>query len=157
MNTDSMVLGEIRGVLESTGSRTVKAERVADLIRRTRGYRWVGLYDVDRDEIAIISWSGHGAPAYPRFPANKGLSGSAVRARTTVVVNDVTADPRYLTAFGSTRSEMIVPVLDPSTGSAIGTIDVESEHVNAFKNEDRALVERCALVLAPLFIGRVAA
>jgi len=150
-----MVLDAIRGVLESMEPRRVKAERVADLIRRTRGYRWVGLYDVDRDKITIIGWSGPGAPAYLRFPASKGLSGSAVRTRTTVVVNDVTADPRYLTAFGSTRSEMIVPVLDPATGSAIGTIDVESEHVNAFKDEDRALVEQCALVSAPLFIGRV--
>jgi len=89
-----MVLDAIRGVLESMGPRRVKAERVADLIRRTRGYRWVGLYDVDRDKIAIIGWSGPGAPAYLRFPASKGLSGSAVRTRTTVVVNDVTADPR---------------------------------------------------------------
>ena len=88
-----MVLDAIRGVLESMEPRRVKAERVADLIRRSRGYRWVGLYDVDRDKIAIIGWSGPGAPAYLRFPASKGLSGSAVRTRTTVVVNDVTADP----------------------------------------------------------------
>src|SRR5947209_19489525 len=103
-----MVLDANRGVLESMEPRRVKAERVADLIRRTRGYRWVGLYDVDRDKIAIIGWSGPGAPAYLRFPASKGLSGSAARTRTTVVVNDVTADPRARTAFGSTDRKSVV-------------------------------------------------
>ena len=31
------------------------------------------------------------------------------------MVNDVTADPRYLTAFAATLSEAIIPVLDSGT------------------------------------------
>jgi GAF domain-containing protein len=68
-----------------------------------------------------------------------------------VIVDDVTADPRYLTAFGSTRSEMIVPVLDRSGTSVIGTIDVESERVAAFSHAQRQLVERCARAIVPLY------
>ncbi len=39
------------------------------------------------------------------FPVTQGLSGAAVASGETVVVGDVSKDPRYLTAFGSTRSE----------------------------------------------------
>ena len=67
------------------------------------------------------------------------------------MVGDVSKDPRYLTAFGSTRSEIIVPVLDPTGRKVVGTIDVESDRVDAFSEEDRAALERCAVALAELF------
>ncbi len=148
----AQVLDRVRAVVESGDGREAKARRVADLIRRSGGYRWVGIYDANRHEIAVIAWSGLGAPAYPRFPADQGLSGSAVSSRSAVIANDVTKDPRYLTAFGTTRSQIIVPVLDSSTAAVVGTIDVESERINAFQDEDRAFLEQCASALAPLFI-----
>ena len=52
-------------------------------------------------------------------------------------------DARYLTTLGNTRSEMVVPVRNES-GAIVGTIDVESEIVNRFKDADRELIERCA-------------
>jgi putative methionine-R-sulfoxide reductase with GAF domain len=67
------------------------------------------------------------------------------------VVGDLREGPRYLTAFGTTRSEIIVPVVDPSGRKIVGTIDVESEKVDAFSEEDRAALERCAVALAELF------
>ncbi|HEX6581361.1 MAG TPA: hypothetical protein VF195_10875 [Actinomycetota bacterium] len=43
-------------------------------------------------------------PAYPRFPVTKGLTGVAVAAQHTIVSDDVSRDPRYLTAFETTGS-----------------------------------------------------
>jgi putative methionine-R-sulfoxide reductase with GAF domain len=63
----------------------------------------------------------------------------------------VREDPRYLPAFRSTRSEIIVPVVDRAGRKVVGTIDVESEKVDAFSEEDRAALERCAVALAELF------
>jgi L-methionine (R)-S-oxide reductase len=91
-----------------------------------------------------IAYSGPGAPAYPSFPISKGLTGSAIREQVTVVVDDVRTDPRYLTAFGNTLSEIIVPIFDPLRGEVIGTIDVESERAYAFSAHDRQQLEECA-------------
>ena len=63
-----------------------------------------------------------------------------------MVVGDVRSDPRYLTAFGTTLSEIVIPVLDEKTGAVVGTIDVESEQANAFSLEDQKLLEACARV-----------
>ena len=63
-----------------------------------------------------------------------------------MVVSDVRSDPRYLTAFGTTLSEIVIPVLDEKTGAVVGTIDVESEQANAFSLEDQKLLEACARV-----------
>jgi putative methionine-R-sulfoxide reductase with GAF domain len=112
----STVLRAIDEVLASQLGWADTAARVAALIREAGQYRWVGLYAVADQAITVIGWSGPGAPAHPRFPVTQGLSGTAVATKRAVLVNDVTADPRYLTAFASTLSEAIIPVLDPGTG-----------------------------------------
>jgi putative methionine-R-sulfoxide reductase with GAF domain len=147
------IIRRLRSVVEGAGDRGAKGRRIAELIRQAGAYRWVGLYDVAGKEALIICWSGPGPPAHPRFPANQGLTGSAIQTRTPVIVSDVTRDPRYLTAFESTRSEMIVPIFDPATGVPVGTLDVESDRIDAFGESDQALLEQCAVILAPLFGG----
>jgi putative methionine-R-sulfoxide reductase with GAF domain len=63
----------------------------------------------------------------------------------------VSADPRYLTAFGSTQSEIIVPVFDARREHVIGTIDVESEYRNAFDQDTQRVLEESARIIAPLW------
>jgi GAF domain-containing protein len=145
------VLRGIDDVLASEEERAEKAVRIAELVRQAGGYRWVGLYEVTEREIAAIGWSGPGAPAYPRSPVTQGLSGAAVTTGRAVVVNDVTADPRYLTAFSSTLSEAIVPVVGPGTGAVVGTLDVESGELDAFTDADRQALERVAAACSRLF------
>jgi L-methionine (R)-S-oxide reductase len=145
------VLRGIEVALASGQGRAEQAARVTALIRQAGGYRWVGLYAVTDQEIAAVGWSGPGPPAHPRFPVNQGLSGAAVAGRRSVIVGDVTADPRYLTAFSSTRSEAVVPVVDPATGAVVGTLDVESAQQDAFTELDQRALERCAASLTGLF------
>ena len=145
------VLRSIHDVLASDQGRAEQAVQIAELVRQAGSYRWVGLYKVTEQEIAVVGWSGPGAPAYPRFPVTNGLSGAAVAARRAVVVNDVTADPRYLTALASTLSEAVVPVMDPGTGVVVGTLDVESGERDAFTDADRQALERVAATSRGLF------
>jgi len=133
----------LRSLAESEGNRTAKAQRAIDLIRSLGLYRWAGLYDVLESEIAVIAWSGPQSPTYPRFPIAKGLNGACVASRKPVIVQDVVGDPRYLTTIGGTRGEMIQPVFDES-GVVVGTIDVESDRVNAFSGRDEDLLAACA-------------
>lgn len=65
-------------------------------------------------------------------------------------VGDVASDLRYLTALASTRSEIIVPVLNAEE-KVVGTIDIESERPNAFDKETERLLEHCAILLQLLF------
>ena len=120
------------------------------MIQRSGSYRWVGVYDVGPEEISVIAWTGPAPPTHPRFPATQGLNGQAVASRRTIVVGDVAVDPHYLATLSSTRAEIVVPVLGRD-GSVVGTIDVESEIVNRFTEADRALVEKCAEAITPLF------
>lgn len=155
-------LERIRSIATRSGNRTERAKQIAEAVRSLGNYRWTGVYEVGKEMVSIIAYStgsntgtscGPGAPVYPTFPVTKGLTGSAIQDKATVVVGDVRTDPRYLTAFGNTLSEIIVPILDPRSGRAIGTIDVESELANAFSANDQKLLEDCARAALPLWIG----
>jgi L-methionine (R)-S-oxide reductase len=145
-------LNQIRSTAASGGDRAERAKRLAELIRKLGEYRWVGIYDVGAESVSIIAWSGPSAPEYPTFPVSKGLTGAAIQQKKAVVVGDVRNDPRYLTAFGSTLSEIIVPVLAPGEERVIGTVDVESENADAFSTRDQQMIEQCAQAALPLWL-----
>ena len=144
-------MNRLREILSFPGDRVGKARRIAGAIREMGGYRWAGIYEVSPEEIGVVAWSGPNAPAHPRFPTGQGLCGAAVLARSTIAVGDVTRDLRYLTTLGTTRSEIVVPILDPATGQVVGLLDVESDLVDAFGEEDRRCLEECAAALEPLW------
>jgi putative methionine-R-sulfoxide reductase with GAF domain len=153
MNGSDKLIRELASIVSSPHDRIAALQSAADTIRRSADYRWVGLYDVDHAAgiVRNVVYSGPGAPAFPQFPIHKGLTGSAVAERRTVNAGDVTADARYLTAFGSTRSEIIVPILDLAKQRVLGTIDIESELPDAFNTEAQALFEQCADVIGVLW------
>lgn len=126
----------LASILAESIDRTEKARALAECIRRARSYHWVGLYDVGSSHITAVAWTGQEAPAFPQFPRTQGLNGAAVQQGTPVVVQDVSKDPRWLTTFGTTRAEAIFPVRASDAGAVVGTIDVESERVGAFGEED---------------------
>ncbi len=145
-------LDKIRAIASGPGGRQQRAMRIAVVINGGGDYRWVGIYDVGDELVSIIAFSGPGAPAHPNFAVTQGLTSAAISGKLPVIVNDVNTDSRYLTAFASTRSELIIPVLAPKDGSVIGTIDVESEHTNAFSHRDQDMLAECAHAALPLWI-----
>src|ERR1700730_19226590 len=120
---------------------------MAEMIRAACDYRWVGIYKITRGDFVIVAKTGECPPAYPRFPITQGLAGSAVESKQSVMVADVHKDPRYLPTFGSTMSEIVVPIISES-GRAVGLIDVESEKLDGFTEKDREVLERAAALLA---------
>jgi len=135
--TDARLTIELVEASAGADERERRAARVAAAIRRFADCRWVGIYDVTADWIAVLGWDGPGPPVHPRLARSDGLCGAAVAAGQAIVVGDVSADPRYLTTQATTRSEIVVPVF--ARGRVVGLIDVESEQADAFGEQDKQL------------------
>jgi len=145
----SDIYADLRTVLGSAMGRVAKARSLAEALQRARAYHWVGLYDVTATEIRAIAWTGVAAPAFPTFPRSQGLNGAAVASGQPLVVQDVSRDPRWLTTFRTSKAEAIFPVT--VRGAIVGTIDVESDHINAFAKADEEFLRGAAEVLRPLW------
>ena len=120
---------------------------MAEMIRAACYNRFVGKNKIIRGDFVIVAKTGKCPPAYPRFPITQGLAGAALEAKESIMVADVHKDPRYLPTFGSTQSEIVVPVITEA-GKTVGLIDVESEKLNAFTENDRDFLEHAAFLIA---------
>lgn len=147
-------LAKLGQIVARNQPRQLRAQAIADHIRASGNFRWVGLYDVDAKQSLVINivWSGPAAPAFPIFPITKGLTSRALAQKQTINIGDVSSDADYLTALGSTRSEIIILIIDEESQIVVGTLDVESEHTNAFTPEIQSFLEGCAKAIRPLWL-----
>ena len=123
-------------------------QRVVDVLHdEVEHYSWVGIYLVEGDDLVLGPWRGPQATEHVRIPVGQGVCGAAAASGETEIVDDVNADPRYLACFPSTRSEIVVPI--SHEGRVVGEIDIDSDRPAAFGEDDRVLLERVALVVAP--------
>lgn len=68
----------------------------------------------------------------------EGITGSTALTRQPILVRDVRTDSRYLNALDAVRAELTVPML--ARGRLVGIIDLQSTRLNAFSEQDRALL-----------------
>jgi L-methionine (R)-S-oxide reductase len=144
-----------RGALEAV-DRIVNRESEADeVLRKTvevlhdrfERYSWVGIYLVEGDDLVLGPWKGPQATEHVRIRVGQGICGAAAASGVTEIVDDVDADDRYLACFVSTRSEIVVPIA--YEGRVVGEIDIDSDVPAAFGPEDKAFLERVALLISP--------
>jgi L-methionine (R)-S-oxide reductase len=141
------MLQELGAFILAGAHGPAQLKQMAEMIRKARKYRWVGIYKTTKTEFVILAGTGDCPVAYPRFPITQGLCGAARESRDTIIVGDVHKDPRYLPTFGSTQSEIVVPIIDEHN-HVVGILDVESEKLKAFEEEDREFLERAAFLLS---------
>jgi GAF domain-containing protein len=148
MSSYSGALEAIDRILNRGGDADDVLRAVVDVLHdRFEHYSWVGIYLVEGDELALGPWKGPEATEHVRIPIGEGICGAAAASGETEVVDDVNADPRYLACFVSTRSEIVVPIA--YQGRVVGEIDIDSDQAAAFSDEDRAFLERVALLISP--------
>jgi len=117
------------------------------LNERMLKYNWVGFYMMDAHEPDVLvlgPFMGAMTP-HTRIHLNQGICGAAASTGATVVVDDVSKDPRYLACSLETKSEIVVPVF--VRGKVAGELDIDSHFLSAFGLEDRELIEHCARVM----------
>lgn len=111
-------------------------------------YNWAGFYmlepGADPPMLVLGTFEGAMTP-HTRIPLNQGICGAAASSGQTVVVDDVSKDPRYLACSLETKSEIVVPVF--VHGRVVGELDIDSHFPSAFTREHQELVQHCAMLV----------
>ncbi|HWZ42405.1 MAG TPA: GAF domain-containing protein [Candidatus Saccharimonadales bacterium] len=113
----------------------------------TARYNWVGFYLRDKSDPNIFvlgPFNGSFSPL-ERISIDQGLCGAAVTSESTVVVNDVAADPRYLPGSEMVKSELVAPVF--ALRRVVAILDVNSYFAGVFMPEERLFIEGCAAIV----------
>jgi sigma-B regulation protein RsbU (phosphoserine phosphatase) len=109
-------------------------KKVAENLHRVMEYDIFSIMLVDETEQILRNYLSvkfnRDAVEKSKIPLNKGLIGTAVARKRTLVINDVSQDSRYTAVVQETRSEMVVPLIYKE--KVIGVFDLQSPHLNYF-------------------------
>jgi phosphoserine phosphatase RsbU/P len=107
--------------------------RIANLTRRVIDYRTFGILLVNEEtselEMKVAVRYGDKI-SMPRVKLGVGLVGYAALHKEPVLVQDVSADPRYIKVVDDAKSELVIPLLVKDR--CIGVFDLESPELDAF-------------------------
>ena len=97
-------------------------------------FNWTGFYRVVAPELLKVGpyQGGHGCL---QIPFSRGVCGAAARTGEVQLVPDVDAFPGHIACASSTRSELVLPVLN-GAGKVIAVFDLDSDLPDAFTPED---------------------
>ena len=128
----------------TTAFMTHISQRLHEQLAR---YNWVGFYLVDPTDpgmLVVGPYVGSFSPNV-RIPLTQGLCGAAATTRKTVVVNDVAADPRYLSGSDIVKSNMVVPIF--ARHELVAELDIESYFTDTFPKAEQTFAEEIAALV----------
>ncbi|HXU16415.1 MAG TPA: GAF domain-containing protein [Terriglobales bacterium] len=140
-HVDPLLL-EVADVVNTTLDLDTTLRRVAELVRKVIDYEIFGilLLNEKTQELYFRFSVGHQREVAERLriKLGEGVTGAAAQKGEAILVGDVTADPRYISALPNVRSELAVPLIVKNR--VIGVIDIESPQPNHFTEEHKRLL-----------------
>jgi L-methionine (R)-S-oxide reductase len=136
---------QLRALLAGEPDRIANAANMAALIYHgLPDLNWAGFYFRQDQELVLGPFQGK--PACVRIPLGDGVCGTAASRGFTVLVPDVHNFPGHIACDPTSRSELVVPMIEH--GEVSGVLDLDSPLVGRFDEADRAGCER----LVALFV-----
>jgi GAF domain-containing protein len=132
---------QVDALLEGERDPIANAANVSALLfQQMPDLNWAGFYFLRGGELVLGPFQGK--PACVRIAVGKGVCGSAVARRQSIVVEDVHAFPGHIACDAASRSELVVPLM---RGNIVaGVIDLDSPTPGRFDAGDRAGIESVA-------------
>lgn len=119
-----------------TGMATMSA-----LLHHAFGHLWTGFYRVVVPGQLLRVGPYQGSLGCLEIAFGQGVCGTAAADGRSMIVPDVGSFPGHITCDPRSRSEIVVPVLD-AEGDVMAVLDIDSEQVDFFDQDDQRGLER---------------
>ena len=130
---------QLTGLLEGERDMIANAANMSALLFQfLPDLNWAGFYFMRGPELVLGPFQGK--TACVRIAVGRGVCGTAVERKASIVVPDVHAFPGHIACDSASRSELVVPLI--KDGRVIGVLDLDSPNPNRFDEEDREGCER---------------
>ena len=124
---------------------------VSALLFKLDNLNWAGFYLADENgDLYLGPFQGDVACNF--IPYGRGVCGTAVAEKKTIIVPDVNKFDGHIACSSLSKSEIVVPVI--KDGLVYGVIDIDSPILDRFHKEEKAFLERVAILLAENCFGK---
>ena len=135
---------QVASLVEGETDAIAKMANIAAALHETFGFWWTGFYRVVGEELVLGPFQG--PVACMHIPYGKGVCGTAWKRNETVVVPDVEEFPGHIACSSASKSEIVVPV-HGAAGEVTAVLDIDSDRLATFDEEDRVWLERIVTLL----------
>ncbi len=128
-------------ILDGLDDEIAGMATIAALVHHAFGFLWTGFYRVAVPGEMLRVGPYQGSLGCLEIAFGRGVCGTAAVERRSIVVPDVEKFPGHISCDARSRSEIVVPVSD-TRGDLIAVLDVDSESLDSFDQEDQRGLER---------------
>ena len=132
------LIPQIRALIMYESDSIANMANVAAALKQTFDFFWVGFYILREDQLVLGPFQG--PIACTRIKKGRGVCGTAWEKGETVVVPDVDQFPGHIACSSLSKSEVVIPLFDDD--EFIGVLDIDSDKVNDFTQEDVFYLEQ---------------
>ncbi len=133
---------QLAGLLSDERDAIANAANTAALLFTSLpDLNWAGFYFL-RQPAELVLGPFQGKPACVRIAVGRGVCGTAVARRQSMLVEDVHAFADHIACDAASRSELVVPLI--RDGRVFGVIDLDSPLLARFDREDQQGIEAVA-------------
>lgn len=104
---------------------------------------WVGFYLLKDSSLVLGPFQG--LPACNRIEYGKGVCGTAVKEKRTLVVDDVDLFPGHIACDSASKSEIVIPLI--VNGIVHGVLDLDSPENSRFTDLEKKYLEKYVDIL----------
>lgn len=134
----TMLCKLLKGLTENVPHKIANLANASALLwQELPNINWAGFYLLE--DKTLILGPFQGKPACIAIPVGKGVCGTAVAEKRTLVVADVHQFPGHIACDCASNSEIVVPIC--KNGEVIGVLDIDSPQFDRFSEEDRLGLE----------------
>ncbi len=119
----------------------------AAILYTMKDINWAGFYLIENDKLYISCYQGE--LACTSIEIGKGVCGTAVKERRSIIVDDVNQFKGHIACSSKSRSEIVVPIYKKDR--IVGVIDIDAPIYNRFNEQIKIDLENTANLLGELF------
>ena len=143
----SLLHQEINALIEGEKNMFANIGNILAAIKFRMNWFWVGPYKVENDELVLFMFQG--PHACTRIKKGKGVCGTCWEKNQTIIVDNVHNFDGHIACNSASQSEIVIPIKDRN-GHVAYVLDIDSEHLNAFSENDKQELTKIAALLETL-------
>jgi L-methionine (R)-S-oxide reductase len=137
---------QLKALVEDEKNQIANLSNAAALLNQFLDrINWVGFYLMDENELVLGPFQG--LPACVRIPVGRGVCGTTVQRKETILVEDVHQFPGHIACDAASQSEIVIPLI--KNGKVFGVLDIDSPEKARFDELDKQKLEEFVEVLVP--------
>lgn len=143
-----LMVQTVKAFLDGESNVIANLSNAAAIINEyVSGINWVGFYLMENEELVLGPFQGK--PACIRIPVGRGVCGTTVQNKETLIVGDVHQFPGHIACDAASNSEIVIPIMKDA--KVFGVLDIDSPKFNRFSElEKKYLEEVVAMIEASL-------